>query len=178
MLNILAIVAVVLAIGVGGILAYAATVPNHFRVSRSININAPPDRIFPLINNLKRFNEWNPFAKQDPSMAIVYSGPESGPGAGYSWDSRGRGGKGSSAITDVSAPTTVQMRLDMERPMEGHPQISFVLQPDGAATEVSWTMAGPYPYLNRIFGTIFNMDKMIGGTFASGLADLKALAEK
>ena len=39
-------------------------------------------------------------------------------------------------------------------------------------------MTGPYPYLNRIFGTIFNMDKMIGGTFESGLADLKKIAEQ
>jgi hypothetical protein len=39
-------------------------------------------------------------------------------------------------------------------------------------------MARPYPYINRVFGTIFNMDKMIGGTFESGLSDLRVLAEK
>jgi hypothetical protein len=39
-------------------------------------------------------------------------------------------------------------------------------------------MAGPHPYINRILSTIFNMDKMIGGAFAAGLSDLKALAEK
>lgn len=178
MLKIVAIVTVLLVVGVAGVLAYAATLPNEFQVSRTIRIDAPPEKIFPLINNLKQFNEWNPFAKRDATMEIAYSGPESGPGAAYSWDSNGNGGKGSSSITDVSEPTRVNMRLDMEKPMEGHPHITFALQPNGAATDVSWTMAGPYPYINRVFGTIFNMDKMIGGTFATGLADLKARAEK
>lgn len=178
MMTILAVVGVILVLGVAGVLIYAATLPTKYRVSRSIAINAPPETIFPLINNIKRFNEWNPFAKQDPSMAITYSGPETGPGAAYAWDSRGRGGKGRLAITDAAEPSSVNMQLDMEKPMEGHPKVVFVLQPKEGATEVSWTMAGPYPFLNRIFGAIFNMDKMIGGIFAAGLRDLKALAEK
>jgi uncharacterized protein YndB with AHSA1/START domain len=160
-----------------GILIYAAMLPKHFRVSRSIAINAPPETIFPLINDLRRFNEWNPFAKRDPTIVINCDGPESGTGARYAWEGKGSSGKGSSAITDATPPSRVNMRLDMEKPMEGHPDIVFTLQPNGTATEVVWAMAGPYPYLNRIMGTICNMDKMIGGTFDSGLADLKALAE-
>jgi uncharacterized protein YndB with AHSA1/START domain len=180
MLKIVAVVGVIAVIGVAGILIYAATLPNDFSVSRSVAINAPPEKIFPLINDndLKSFNEWNPFAKQDPTIVITYDGPQSGKGAGYSWDSKGKAGKGSSGITNTSPPSRVNMRLDMEKPMEGHPNITFTLEPKGKATEVSWTMAGPYPYINRIFGTIFNMDKIIGGTFASGLSDLKTLAEK
>lgn len=178
MLTILASIGVIVLIVVAGILIYAATLPNDFRVSRSTTINAPPEKIFPLINNLRTFNEWNPFAKQDPSIVITYSGPESGKGAGYSWDSKGRAGKGRSSITDAAQPSIVNMRLDMENPMEGHPNIVFALQPKGSATEVSWTMAGPHPYIHRVFSVVCNMDKMIGGTFASGLRDLKALAEK
>jgi uncharacterized protein YndB with AHSA1/START domain len=177
-LKILAIVGVIAVIGIAAILIYAATLPKDFSVSRTVTINAPREKIFPLINDLKRFNEWNPFAKQDPTIVITYDGPQSGKGAGYSWDSKGKAGKGSSGITDTSPPSRVNMRLDMEKPMEGHPNITFTLEPKGTVTEVSWTMVGPYPYINRIFGTIFNMDKIIGGTFAAGLSDLKALAEK
>jgi uncharacterized protein YndB with AHSA1/START domain len=178
MLKILMLAGVILVIGIAGLLIYAATLPSDFRVARSTLINAPPERIFPLINDLKSFNEWNPFAKQDPTIVITYNGPQTGLGASYSWDSKGRAGKGSSAITDVSPPSRVGMRLDMEKPMEGHPNIAFTLEPRGAATDVSWTMAGPYPYINRVMGTIFNMDKMIGGTFENGLSALKTLAEK
>jgi hypothetical protein len=178
MLKLVVIVGVIVVVGVAGLLIYAATLPDNFRVSRSIKIKASPEKVFPYINNLKSFNEWNPFAKQDPGMVMTYFGPESGKGAGYSWNSNGRGGKGSSMITDSMYPLTVDMRLDMEKPMEGHPNIVFALQPKGDATEVSWTMAGPYPYFHRVMGTIFNTDKMIGGTFESGLSTLKAFAEQ
>ncbi len=56
-------------------------------------------------------------------------------------------------------------------------KVVFDLQSQAQTTTVTWTMTGPYPYINRVFGTIFNMDKMIGGSFDKGLADLKALAE-
>jgi hypothetical protein len=178
MLNILAVIGAFVVIGIAGVLIYAATLPKAYSVSRSTSIDAPPERIFPLINDIKRFNEWNPFAKQDPTIVISYNGPQSGKGAAYSWDSKGKAGKGSLAITAAASPSRVNMRLDMEKPMEGHPNVVFALEPKGTATEVSWTMAGPNPYINRIFGTIFNMDKIIGGIFAAGLSDLKVLAEK
>ena len=65
----------------GVVLVYAATLPNEFRVTRTVRINTAREKIFPLIENLTVFNQWNPFAKQDPTIAIAYSGPESGKGA-------------------------------------------------------------------------------------------------
>jgi hypothetical protein len=119
MLNILAIIGVIVVIGVAGVLIYAATLPKEYSVSRSASIDAPPEKIFPLINDIKNFNEWNPFAKQDPTIVISYNGPQSGKGAAYSWDSKGKAGKGSLAITDAASPSRVNLRLDMEKPMKG-----------------------------------------------------------
>jgi hypothetical protein len=178
MLKLFVLAGALLCVGVAGILIYAATLPNDFRVARSTSINAPPEKIFPLINDLKSFNQWNPFAKQDPGIEIAYDGPPSGKGAANSWDSAGRAGKGRLEITDAAQPSSVTMRLDVEKPMEGHNTVVFALQANGASTNVSWTMTGAYPYINRVLGTVFNLDKMIGGAFESGLSDLKALAEK
>jgi hypothetical protein len=33
-------------------------------------------------------------------------------------------------------------------------------------------------YLQKVMGTLFNMDKMVGGEFAKGLLNLRALAER
>src|SRR5208282_2700752 len=152
--------------------------PNDFRVSRSAIIKAPRDKVFALINDMKSFNQWNPFAKMDPSTKTVYRGPASGPNAAFEWEGTGKAGKGSLEIVESNAPVTVTMKLDILKPMEGHNNVIFALQTNGDATDVSWTMTGPYPFLNRIFGAIFNMDKIIGATFDSGLADLKRIAEK
>ena len=65
-------------------LVYAFTRPDSFIYSRSARINAPPERIFPLIANLRQMNTWMPFVKPDPNIRLEYSGPESGKGAGFS----------------------------------------------------------------------------------------------
>jgi uncharacterized protein YndB with AHSA1/START domain len=182
MLKIIGIIAGLCVIGIVGVLAYATTVPDTFRVQRSISIKAPADKIFPLINELKTMNEWNPFAKQDPTIRLTYSGPASGKGAANAWDSDGKAGKGRLEITDSTRPSQVTMRLDMEKPMEGHNAIEFALQPEaqGAnqATNVTWAMTGALPYVAKVICVFVSMDRMIGGEFDKGLADLKAMAEK
>ena len=178
MLNIFAILALILAVGVIALLAYAATRPDDFRVARSKTIMAPPETIFPLISNLHRFNEWNPFAKQDPSLSIVYSGPESGVGAAHAWDSKGRAGKGRLEITGVSAPSRIAMKLDILKPVEGHNDVLFTLQPNGSGTNVTWSMTGKTPFIGKLMSAFCSMDRMVGGAFDEGLADLKGLAER
>jgi carbon monoxide dehydrogenase subunit G len=171
---IIALVAAVLLLPIIGILGYAATLPDTFRVTRSLSMAAPPDRIFPLINDLKQMNRWNPFAKQDPTIDIVYRGPASGKGANYSWTGS-KAGEGSLEIVDSTMPSSVSMRLEMTKPMASHNAIVFSLEPKGSTTDVNWTMTGDYPYIAKVMGVIFNMDKMIGGEFDRGLADLKSL---
>ena len=178
MIRVFVLVGIVLAAAVVFVLVRAAMLPNDFRVSRSTIIKAPREKVFALINDMKSFNQWNPFAKMDPSTKTVYRGPASGPSAAFDWEGTGKAGKGSLEIIEVNAPATVTMKLDILKPMEGHNKVVFALRANGDATDVSWTMTGPYPYLNRIFGAIFNMDKIIGGTFESGLADLKRIAER
>ena len=158
------------------LVGYAATLPDHFEVRRAITVNAPPDKIYPLIANMKAFNSWNPFAKQDPQMVLTYEGPEAGVGAANSWESE-QMGPGRLAITGVDELKSIAMKLDMMGAMEAHNDIVFLLTQQSGGTEVAWTMSGPYPLPNRVFGTLFNLDKMIGGSFEQGLADLKSKAE-
>src|SRR5258707_13423419 len=81
MIDILIYVAIALVVVVVALLAYAAARPDTFRVQRATGINAPAERIFPLIANLKSMNTWNPFVEPDPAIKIAYSGPDSGRGA-------------------------------------------------------------------------------------------------
>jgi hypothetical protein len=56
--------------------------------------------------------------------------------------------------------------------------VVFALAPKGDATEVTWTMNGPSPYITKLIQVFCDMDGMIGKQFEAGLADLKAVAEK
>ena len=68
--------------------------------------------------------------------------------------------------------------LDMLKPFEAHNKGEFTLQPQGNATVVTWAMHGPAPYFSKLLQVFCNMDRMVGGDFEKGLADLKAIAEK
>jgi hypothetical protein len=167
------IVAVLLA--VAGVLAYAATKPDTFKFRREALMAATPEQIFPLINDLHRFNTWNPFNK--PGTALRYNGPTEGPGASFEFAGDSNTGKGSLAITASQAARSVAMQLIMLTPMEAHNDILFELVPQGATTRVSWTMTGQSNLLSKLIGLFIDMDKMVGGEFQKGLSSLKAQIE-
>ncbi|RYF42033.1 MAG: polyketide cyclase, partial [Comamonadaceae bacterium] len=100
------------------------------------------------------------------------------PGAGYDFKGNSEVGSGSLQIVQAEAPSRVQLKLDMTAPMEAHNDIVFSLVPEGNGTRVTWAMEGPCPFLGKVMGVVFNMDRMVGGAFEEGLADLKSKAEK
>lgn len=174
----LKLVALLLAVAIAGFLVYVALKPSDFRITRSQSIEAAPEAVFAYINDLHGFNTWNPFAQGDPGLKIDYSGPQSGKGAAYVWDSTGKTGKGRMEITESSAASRVVMRLQFLKPFSATNTAELTLVPAGSATTVTWTMTGRSPYAHKLMGTIFNMDKMVGGEFEKGLVSLKALAER
>ena len=164
------------ALGIAAVLLLATRQPDTFRIQRTALIAAPADRIYPLIADLKQMNSWNPFVTRDANIKGSYSGPAAGTGARYVFEGQ-QAGSGSLRITDAAVPTRVAMKLDMSAPMEAHNDVLFMLAPEGGATRVTWTMQGPSPFLGKVMGVIFSMDKMVGGAFEEGLADLKIRAE-
>lgn len=158
------------------VLAYAATLPDEFRVQRSTSIKAPAEAIFPLINDLRTMNSWNPFDKQDPDIKGKYSGPQSGRGASYAFDGV-KAGTGRIEIVDVVPQSKVTMRLTMTRPMEADNQVAFTLEPQGGETRVTWAINGACPFICKVMHLFFNMDRMVGGEFEKGLANLKRMTE-
>jgi carbon monoxide dehydrogenase subunit G len=178
MLKIVGAIIAVVAVGIAGVLAYAATKPDTFRVQRAASINAPPERIFPLLNNLRAFALWSPYEKKDPRMQRTYSGAPLGKGSVYEWDGDKNVGSGRLAIANSSPPSKVTMHLDMLRPLEAHNIVEFTLEPKGESTHVTWAMNGHVPYIAKIVHVFLNVDRMVGRDFEAGLADLKALAEK
>ena len=178
MLDFLIYIAIALVVVVAALLAYAATKPATFRVQRSTGINAPAERIFPLIVNLKSMNTWNPFVEPDPAIKIAYSGPESGKGAAHTWSGNSKVGEGRIEITDAVPSSSVAMQLDMLKPMKARNAVEFTLQPNGHGTTVTWAMSGREPFIGKLMTLFIDCDKMVGSQFEKGLGKLKAIAER
>jgi hypothetical protein len=180
MLKIIGIIAVIVVVFIVAVLAYATTKPDTFRVRREIAIIAPPEKIFPLINDFKNWGSWSPYENKDPNMKRTYGSATSGKGALYAWDGDKNIGKGSMEITESSPSSKVALKLDFTSPFEAHNMVEFTLQPQGNSnvTKVSWDMHGPAPFMAKVMHVFINMDRMVGTDFEVGLANLKTLAEK
>jgi uncharacterized protein YndB with AHSA1/START domain len=167
---------IVIAVAFAAVLAYAASKPDAFMVRRSASIAAPPEKIFPMIDDLRAQSAWSPFEK-DPNMKRTHSGAPRGKGAVYAWDGNRQVGAGQIAITESVPSSKVVLLLDMVRPFKAHNTVEFTLDRSGGGTNVTWTMQGRQPYMAKVMGLFVDCDKMCGGLFEEGLAKLKALAE-
>lgn len=178
MLEVIAIIAVILAIAMAAVLVLAATKPGTLRVQRATSIKAPAEKIFPLINDFRQWGSWSPYENKDPAMKRTFSGAESGKGAAYAWDGDKNVGSGRMEILETSLPTKIVIKLDFFTPFEGHNTAEFTMLPQGDATHVTWLMYGPANFMSRLIQVFMNLDKMIGKDFEVGLANLKTLTEK
>ncbi len=159
------------------IVLIAALRPSAFRIARSITIQASPEEIFPYVNNLKTFQEWNPYREKDLQARNEFSGPEEGPGAVFHWSGDGNVGEGIMTIISHQPHAAVQVDLEFLKPFPGHNSVEFTLIPQADGTQVTWSMAGNYALFPRIVGLFISMDRMIGGDFETGLKRLKSLTE-
>jgi uncharacterized protein YndB with AHSA1/START domain len=175
MIKIIGIVAVVL---VAGILIFAATRPDSFRIERSASIKAPPEKIFALVNDLHLWTGWSPWEKMDPALKRTYGGAASGKGAQYGWEGNSKVGSGSMEIVESVPASRIGIKLDFMKPFEAHNVTEFKFERAGDMTTVTWAMSGPSPYLSKVMGLVFSMESMVGGQFETGLANLKSVAEK
>jgi uncharacterized protein YndB with AHSA1/START domain len=177
MFEIIAIIAVVLAIAIAVVLILAATKPDKFSVQRAIAVSAPPEKIFPLINDFHQWGSWSPYENKDPAMKRSYSGASSGKGAVYGWEGNKNVGSGRMESLEASAPSRIVIKLDFFAPFEGHNTAEFTMLPQGDATTVTWLMHGPAPFMNRMMQVFMNLDHMVGKDFEVGLANMKRITE-
>ncbi len=159
------------------ILIVAAFQPGEFQVKRRLAIAAPAQALFEQVNDHRKFVVWNPWGKLDPNVKNTFTGPATGVGSVCSWQGNSEIGAGSSTIIESKPGELVRLRMDWKEPMEGTSTVDFTFKPEGDRTVMTWHMYGPQNYLGKVMCLFMNMDKMVGGQFEKGLAELKILAE-
>ena len=169
---LLAIVVVVAVLAV-----VVATRPSTYRIQRSIHLAAPPEVTYAQVVSLHRWEAWSPWAKLDPAAKSTYEGPAAGVGAIFRWAGNNQVGEGSMTIMESRPAELVRFRLDFLKPFKVTNTAEFTFQPDGGQTVVTWSMTGKSSFICKAVGLFMNMDKMIGGQFEKGLADLKSVSE-
>lgn len=173
LLGLVAIIVVAVVV----VLILAMQQPDEFRIQRTATINAPAEKITPHITDFQQWGAWSPWEHLDPAMQRTFSGAPTGKGSIYEWNGNGDVGQGRMEILDA-APDKVSIKLDFHAPMEASNIAEFALLPKGDATDVTWSMYGPMPFISKVMCVFFDMDKMIGPDFEKGLAALKTVSEQ
>jgi len=154
-----------------------ATRPSEYRVARTVTIAAPAPAVFAQVNDFHKWDAWNPWAKMDPAMKQTYEGAPAGTGAVYTWTGNKQVGEGRMTVTESRPPDLIRINLQFLKPFAATSTAEFTFRPEGQRTAVTWSMVGKLNFVTKIVHLVVNMDKMIGGNFEKGLADMKAVAE-
>lgn len=168
----------VLALLVVGLIIFIATRPADFQVSRSITIAAPPSAIFTHLNDFHQWDAWSPWAKLDPAMKKTFDGPPAGVGSIYAWDSASdKVGQGRMTIVESRPSDYLGIKLEFIKPFAATNTADFTLKPQADQTLLTWRMSGHNNFVGKAFSLLMDMDKLVGGDFEKGLAQIKTLAE-
>lgn len=151
--------------------------PSQYRLERSIDIKAPPAKVFTIVADLKTWEDWTAWnLKMDPTLKRTFKGPSAAISSGMSWEGQ-KTGQGEMTLTKLTAPSFLSYDLQFE-----HGKYTsvgeFKFEPVAGGTHVVWSDAGDLGRnpINRWAGVF--MGQIIGPDFEKGLAGLKTLAEK
>jgi uncharacterized protein YndB with AHSA1/START domain len=159
------------------LLVVIVTRPATFVIERSALIQAPAARIFPQLEEFRAWAAWSPWEGMDPQCQRIFSTPSAGLGATYRWVGNRAVGEGEMTITAVHPAERLELTIQFIRPFAATNQVTFTLVPSGTGTQVTWRMRGHNGFLGKAMSLVINCDKLVGGQFATGLAQLKAVSE-
>jgi hypothetical protein len=155
----------------------AALRPDDLRVQRSITISAPASLAFAQINDLRKWQEISPYAKDDPAAKYTFAGPAAGAGSSVDWAGNAKVRTGRITIAESRPDELVRYNFEFFKPWYCTNTTDFILRPSGSGTEVTWSMSMKSNFIAKASGLVMNMDKLMGESYEAGLVNLKNLAE-
>lgn len=164
----------VAALGMAIFISYLAAQPNEFQILRSQQLQAPPDKLFMLINDFHQWELWSPWEQVD--MTRAYSGALSGQGAVYEWQNRVNNYRGHMTIK-VSTPTHIVIDIDEYKPYKLHQTFEFTLLPQDGATQVRVVISGNNNLLTKMCDLVVDRRQKDAEKLDEALTNLKILAE-
>lgn len=170
---ILIVVAAVVAV----FLVVVALQPADFRIQRTALIAAPAQVVFAQVNDFRKWLAWSPWEKMDPALKRTYEGPPAGTGAKYAWQGNKKVGEGQMTITGSRPGELVRIKLEFFKPFAATNTAEFTFKPEGGGTAVTWSMTGHNNFMAKAVSLFMSMEKMVGGQFEQGLAQMKSVVE-
>lgn len=162
----------------GGIFLAGFLLPKSAVIERSIVVERDAKDVFPYINSMRAAQQWSPWAALDPQAQLEFFGPESGEGAGMSWQSEDdQIGTGKQTIVESVQNQSVTTHLEFGDRSRGESYLRLTEEPAGEKVSITWGFSMDFGWnpIMRYMGLM--MDDMIGRSYEQGLRQLKTLVE-
>ena len=170
-------IAIAIAVIIIGLIIVIARKPSEFRITRTATISALPSAVFGQVNDFHNWEAWSPWAKLDPTTKSSFEGPSAGTEAIFRWAGNDKIGEGSETIIESRPNELIRIKLEFLKPFQATHTAEFTFQVQGDQTVVSWSMFGKSNFVGKAMSLVMNCDKMLGGQFEQGLAQLKSVVE-
>jgi hypothetical protein len=173
LIKILPVIAGIIAL----LLIVALLIRKTYHVQREIIINAPLQKVFDYVRNLKNQDNFNKWVMVDPSMKKDFQGTDGTAGFIYSWNGNKKAGEGKQEIKTIVGGKNIETEIRFVRPFTAIAYVKMTTEPlSDNQTKVTWsnTSAMKYP-LNIMVSMI---EKMLAKDMNESLNNLKTILEK
>lgn len=177
MMKIIKFLGLLLLLIVAGVLIAGAFMKKDFHFERSMEMQAPKDRVWDYVVHFKQHEQWSQWRELDPAMETSISGTDGNVGAKMSWKSTHKEvGNGSQTITAIDPGKRVDTELEFEG--QGNAKSYYLIEGDSSSCKVTWAldMQAPYP-MNALLPMMMS-EKVMNDMFDKGLGMLKKAVEK
>lgn len=171
-MNVLKGFVALVALAMVGFVALGFALDGTWRVEREVEIAAPPEAVFPYLNELAGWDRWVPWDHVDDTI----SGPAAGVGATRRWNDP-EWGQGEWVLVESEPRRRVAYEVRVE---DGSLVTLGVVHLDdagGGRTRVRWVETGDFGWNPFLAYMALGMDRMQGRELEKNLATLKALLE-
>ncbi len=153
--------------------------PSKVHVERSVEMNAKPDVVFGIINDLDKWKQWSPFIEMDTTATMVYSEPSEGVGAWYTWNGKN---SGEGKLTIIQSTPYSFINCEMNFGAMGIATGAFKIDSVANGVKVTWSLDSDGEGISWYFYVMSKylymvMDKNLGQEFEKGLNKIKQIAE-
>jgi hypothetical protein len=145
--------------------------PGTWSAGGSVQIDAPPEAVFPWLDSPRAWTRWTPW----PDTGLVVAGPPHGVGSVISWDNADLG-DGRFEIVEADSLRTVRYRVEVQK-RTMRTDGTLHVEPRDGGTFVRWREQGDFGH-NPLMGYWARfMDKAQSAELAKDLGRLKGLVE-
>lgn len=144
-----------------------------YQVTKSTTINAPIDKVRPLIENFQNWDSWSPWRIVEPECPTEVTGSPGEVGHKMSWDGEIIG-SGSNTLNSIKSDS-ISYDLAFLKPFKSKAKVSFQIAEQNDQTKVTWTMDSSMPFF--LFFMVKTMKNWIGMDYDRGLRMLKEISE-